>query len=106
LFSLKGAYLNHYLIVYRPPRPTFPDDITEQEAAVIGDHFEYLKKLLVDGALLLAGRTEDAAMGLAILRAEHEQQAEQIMRSDPAVKTGIFNATIYPYRLALFAGSK
>jgi uncharacterized protein YciI len=96
--------LNDYLIVYRPPRATFVEDITEQEAAVIGEHFEYLKTLLAEGALLIAGRTEDAVMGLAVFRAADDTMADEIIRNDPAVKGGVFTATLYPYRVALFAG--
>ncbi len=52
---------NHFLIVYRPPRATFVDDATAAESAAVGEHFEYLKKLLSEDALILAGRSEEAA---------------------------------------------
>ena len=97
---------NHYLIIFRPPRPTFAQDATEKESAVIAEHFEYLKRLLSEGILLLAGRSEDAVMGIAVLQASDTEAADKIMRDDPAVREGIFSATLSPFRLALFAGSE
>ena len=96
----------HYLIIYRPPRATFAEDITEEESAVIGDHFDYLKRLHEEGQLVLAGRTEDASMGLFIFEADDRAAAERIMRDDPAVKGGVFSAELHPYRLALLKESE
>ena len=94
----------HYLIVLKPSRATFVADATEAKSAVVGEHFEYLKKLLADGVLIMAGRTDGAEMGLVVLTAESEQAAEAIMNADPAVKAGVFSAKLYPYRLALLKG--
>jgi len=91
----------HYLIVLKPPRATFAEDATEAESAIIGEHFEYLKRLLSDGVLVLAGRTEDASMGLVVFAAASDAAAEAVMKADPAVKAGVFSAKLYPYRLAL-----
>ena len=91
----------HFLIVYNPPRPTFAEDASEAEAAVIGEHFDYLKRLLADGQLVMAGRTEDASMGLAVFEADDRASAETVMASDPAVEAGVFSARLYEYRLAL-----
>ena len=95
---------NHYLIVYRPPRASFPDDATAAESAAVGEHFEYLKRLLAAGSLVMAGRTEDASMGLAVLRADSDAAAERVMADDPAVKAGVFAGELHRYRLALLAG--
>jgi len=91
----------HYLIVLKPPRPTFVTDATDEESAAVGEHFEYLKKLLSDGVLIMAGRTDGAEMGLVVLTATNEAAGEAIMNADPAVKAGVFSAKLYPYRLAL-----
>lgn len=44
-----------FLVIYRPPRPTFVDDITEEEGRIVGEHFEYLKRLL-EGDPAVKGR--------------------------------------------------
>lgn len=91
----------HYLIVLKPPRATFAADATEAESAVVGEHFEYLKKLLADGVLIMAGRTDGAEMGLVVFAAEGDEAAHAMMNADPAVQAGVFSAKLYPYRLAL-----
>jgi uncharacterized protein YciI len=96
----------HYLIIYRPPRVTFADDATADESAVVGEHFEYLKKLLADGTLVLAGRTDDASMGLAIFEARDEAAAHDLMQNDPAVRAGVFSGELHRYHVALLAGAE
>ncbi len=91
----------HYLIVYRPPRDTFVDDATPEETAIIEKHFSYLKRLLSTGGLVLAGRTEDAQFGIAIIVADDEAEARAIMERDPAVAGGVFSGELHPFRLAL-----
>lgn len=93
--------MNQYLIQYRPPRTTFPDDASSEEKTAVGHHFEYLKSLRERGALILAGRTEDASIGLFIFEAENEKAAEEIMKNDPAVQAGVFSAELKLFRLAL-----
>lgn len=91
----------HFLIIYRPPRPTFPHDATEEEDRAIGEHFEYLKKLLAQGKLLLAGPCEDASMGLAVIETGDEDEARSILALDPAVIAGVFRGEVKPYRVSL-----
>ena len=92
----------HFLVIYRPPRPTFNDDATADEERVIGMHFQYLKRLLAEGKLLIAGPCEDASMGLAVLECESQDEARSILAADPAVQGKIFTGEIKPYRVSLF----
>lgn len=91
----------HYIIKYQPPRPTFADDASPEESVIIEQHFEYLKKLLADEKLLLAGRTDDAHLGIAILITNDEDEARTLMENDPAVKNNIFKGELHLFRLAL-----
>jgi uncharacterized protein YciI len=91
----------HFLAIYRPPRSTFAHDATEEESRIIGIHFQYLKKLLAEGTLLLAGPCEDASMGLAIFETASEAEARAIAAADPAVVGRVFTCEIKPYRLSL-----
>jgi len=91
----------HFLLVYRPPRPTFANDATDEEDRVIGDHFKYLKSLLAQGKLLIAGPCEDASMGIAVIECEDEREARTIVAADPAVKTRVFSCEAKPYRVSL-----
>ena len=92
----------HFLIVYRPPRPTFIDDSTEEEDRVIGSHFQYLRALLAQGKLLLAGPCEDGSMGLAVLECKDGEEAKRILAEDPAVRHGVFTGEIKPYRVSVW----
>ena len=92
----------HFLVIYSPPRPTFGQDATEGEAGVIADHFAYLKRLLAEGKLLIAGPCEDSSMGIAIYETKDEEEARKILAEDPAVTGRVFTAEIKPYRVSLF----
>lgn len=93
--------MEHYLIRYRPCRDTFLNDSTDEEQAVVGKHFEYLQSLITEGKLILAGRTDDAEVGIAVIKADNDSHAEEILASDPAVKSGIFLGSVKLFRLAL-----
>jgi len=45
-----------WLVVLRPAREEMPFDATEEEARIVGEHYEYLKRLHAEGRLVLAGR--------------------------------------------------
>ncbi len=77
---------------------------TEKENGIIGEHFSYLQELLAANKLILAGRTTtslDTTFGLAIFRAASQEEAQQIMENDPAVKQGVMTAELFPYHVAV-----
>lgn len=77
---------------------------TEADNGIVAEHFGYLQKLLAEGNLILAGRTLNElsnSMGIAIFRANSEEEARSIMESDPAVQQGIMTAELYPYKVAV-----
>ena len=92
----------HFLVIYRPPRPTFAADATLEEERVVGSHFQFLKRLLAEGKLLLAGPCEDASMGLAVIECDNLDEARSILAADPAVQGRVFTGEIKPYRVSLF----
>ena len=76
---------------------------TDEEAVIMLQHFNYLKSLTDQGTMLLFGRTQNSdatTFGLAIYRAESEDEGRSIMNNDPAVKEGIMLAELYPYKVA------
>jgi uncharacterized protein YciI len=77
---------------------------TPDEAAIVSQHFAYLENLTTQGVMLLVGRTQDNSpdtIGLAIFQAESEDQARAIMENDPAVKNGVMQAKLFPFKIAL-----
>jgi len=84
---------------------SFGKDATEEEGRIIADHFAYLKRLLAEGKLLIAGPCEDASMGIAVYEARDEEEARNILAEDPAVMGRVFTGEIKPYRVSLFRKS-
>jgi uncharacterized protein len=79
---------------------------TEHESAIVGAHFSYLKGLVDQGVVLMAGRTlnaDESTFGIAIFEAESMEEAKEIMRADPAVREGVMWAELFPYRVALWS---
>lgn len=77
---------------------------TEKENAIVQLHFDALKELQQQGTLILAGRTlkdDPTDFGIVILEVDSEEEAYELMESDPAVKEGIMEASLFPYRVAL-----
>ncbi|MFS0862936.1 YciI family protein [Fredinandcohnia sp. 179-A 10B2 NHS] len=78
---------------------------TEKENEIVQAHFNQLKRLMEEDKVVLAGRTlndDESTFGIVILQTNSEAEAREIMEYDPAVKKGIMNAELYPYRVALF----
>lgn len=76
---------------------------TDVEEAILTRHLNYLKSLTDQGTVLLFGRTQNSdetTFGIAIFRAESENEARSIMVNDPAVKGGLMRAELYPYKVA------
>jgi uncharacterized protein len=77
------------------------------EAEKIGmEHYTRLVKMKNEGVVVLAGRmqipiNDPNMMGLVIFYAKDEQEAKEFMMSDPAVKSNIMLAKVYPYSIAV-----
>lgn len=99
------AELQEWLYVLRPTRiEMVTESATEEESRIVGEHFQYLKRLTEVGVAVLMGRTQnndEDTMGLVIFRAPDEAAARALMENDPAVKNGVMSARLYPYRIAL-----
>lgn len=88
-----------YVIILRPANEYGNPGTNER----INEHFEYLKGLLEKGVLTMAGRFSEVLIGLVIIETPSQEEALRIMKDDPAVKSGVFHAELYPWRIALKA---
>ena len=86
-----------YVIMFRPA-DKYGGPETEK---IISEHFNYLKSLLEDGKLTMAGRFSEVLIGLVMIEAESRNEASDIMKNDPAVMAGVFHAELYPWNIAL-----
>ena len=91
--------------IYRivPTRPAMVVAATDEEHAVVAEHFGYLEALKAAGILILAGRTQEdeGTWGITIFEAPDEVSARAVMETDPAVAAGVMSAMLYPYAVAV-----
>jgi uncharacterized protein YciI len=92
-----------WLVVLRPVRAEMPFEPTEEEARIVGEHYEYLKQLRADGRLVLAGPSAlpGDTFGLGIFDQDDRADVEAIVAADPAVTGGVMTAEIRPYRISV-----
>ena len=94
-----------FLYRIRPARPEMlSGGPTEAESAWIERHFAYLKELTEQKVVVLAGRTlhtDPTSFGIVVFRADSENAARGIMEDDPAVRSGVMLAELFPFRIAL-----
>jgi uncharacterized protein YciI len=96
---------DQYLYRIRPTRPgMLAEGPTAEEEKIVGEHFAYLQGLTERGVVILAGRTlntDESSFGIVIFRAVSEQAAREVMENDPAVRQGVMEGELFPYRVAL-----
>ena len=81
------------------PRPTFPDDMTPEEADLMGQHSAYWRDLTWAGTAVAFGPVLDpgGAYGLGVVRADDEAAARVIADADPVVSADMgFRVEIAP----------
>ncbi|HET6533574.1 MAG TPA: YciI family protein [Actinoplanes sp.] len=74
-----------------PPRPSFADDMADDEKAMMDRHVEYWQGLMADGVAVAFGPVvdPDGAYGLAVVEVEGQEHAERLISGDPAVRGGL-----------------
>jgi uncharacterized protein len=94
-----------YLYRIHPSRPTMlSDGPTPEEGAIIDEHFAYLERLTAQGIVLLAGRTLTIgadSFGIVIFRAASAAAAQDMMAADPAIREGVMQSDLFPFRISL-----
>jgi uncharacterized protein len=80
---------SYFLYKLIPPRPSFPVDMSETEAAIMTEHFAYWQDLINRDSVLIYGPVADpnGAWGLAIVTADGESEVREIGAADPAVSS-------------------
>jgi uncharacterized protein len=91
----------HYFFKLIPPRPTFPNDITDDEKLLMKQHSLYFDRQFAAGRVLLFGpvMAPSGAFGLAVLEVDDEAEARQFGENDPSVRAALNRFEIYPMQL-------
>ena len=86
-----------------PPRDDFVATIQPEEMALMGRHFEHLRKLHAEGVVRYVGRAENGDYGFCVFEALDEARARALAESDPAVAEGLMRLELHPFQVVFDA---
>ena len=80
-----------------PPRPTFPVDMTDAEAAIMEQHFAYWSRFEQRGIVVVLGPVLDPSgtWGLGVVAGDDPNDINALGAEDPAVKSGMSTFEVY-----------
>ena len=89
---------NHFVYKLIPPRPSFPMDITDDEAAIMEQHFAYWSRFEKRGIVVVLGPVLDPSgtWGLGVIAGDDPSDISALGVEDPAVKSGMSTFEVYP----------
>ncbi|MFH2055426.1 MAG: SRPBCC domain-containing protein [bacterium] len=102
LFAENDMKYEHYFVRLLGTRDGWPDNMTDREEAVMGEHYLYLKELTAKRKCLMAGPVFEP-FGLIVLQVESEAEARDIMEQEPSVVAGVHTYEMTPMRVSLMA---
>ena len=86
----------HFVLYLNPPRPSFSQDMTDEERVIMIQHVAYWNKLMSDGHVIAFGPVIDPAgvYGMGIIEVEDEETVKSFITHDPA--NGLNSYEYYP----------
>jgi uncharacterized protein YciI len=94
-----------WIYFLHPPRAHFAATMTEEEQAAFAAHGEYLRRLLADGVLIVAGPTlGERNTGIMIFEARDEAAARAVVESEPVTRAGLARGELRGFRMGLLRG--
>lgn len=93
-----------YIMTLRPNHENFIATMTPAEKAAMGEHFLYAKALFDKGTIIIGGSSTDGSIGIIVFHAGSSEEARRIFENDPAVKAGIGQSELHPFKIGLIAG--
>jgi uncharacterized protein YciI len=97
-----------FLLRIEPVRAGFAlQTMTEEEQKTAGAHLAYLRGLLAEGKLTLAGQAFDPKgfFGIIVVNAPDLESATRLLQGDPFVKANLFRGDVTPFRSVLDRGA-
>jgi uncharacterized protein YciI len=91
----------HFFLKLVPSRPTFSQDMTADERAIMLQHVAYWTDQMKQGKVHVFGPVLDphGAYGIGVVEVDREEDVEELIEHDPATK--INNYEVYPMRAVL-----
>jgi uncharacterized protein YciI len=100
--------MKHYFFKLNPPRATFMQDMTPEEAKLMQEHVGYWKKFADEGIAVVYGPVSDpkGGFGAGIIELEDGVDPKTLTEEDPVVKAKKgFSIEVHPMR-AVFGKRK
>ena len=91
----------HYFLKLNPCRPTFAQDMTAEEKAIMQQHVAYWAALMNQDQVVVFGPVMDPkeVYGIGVVEVEGEEQLKELIKNDPA--TSINRYEYYPMRAVI-----
>ena len=88
----------YYFLKLNPPRPSFAQDMNNEEREIMLKHVEYWKPYVKNGTVLVLGPVMDPKgfFGIAVAGVEAEADLMELISKDPANGLNVYE--IYPMR--------
>lgn len=88
----------HYFLKLIPCRPTFSQDMTAEERAIMMQHIAYWTELMNKGKVVVFGPVLDPAgiYGMGVVEAESEEVLIDFMNNDPAATINHYEHYLMP----------
>ena len=88
----------HFFLKLNPPRPSFAQDMNDQELAIMQDHVNYWRPYVENGTVIVLGPVADpkGVFGIAVIAVDDEEQLNELVAADPA--NGLNSYEINPMR--------
>src|SRR5262245_30651341 len=82
---------HYFFSKLNPPRPSFPQDMTDEERRLMQQHVVYWKNLAEQGVALLFGPVADpkGSYGICVTRVENEDEINALIANDPVSQSGM-----------------
>jgi uncharacterized protein YndB with AHSA1/START domain len=91
--------LRYFMCRLIPPRPTFAQDMSADERAIMQKHVAYWTQMLERGTAIVFGPVADpkGGWGLGVIRAKSEDEMNGLRDGDPTIQSGLgFRYEILP----------
>jgi uncharacterized protein YciI len=97
--------MGEWVYFLHPPREDFAATMTDGERAAFRDHAEWLRSLLADGVLILAGPCLGPAnTGILVFEAADEEAARRLVAEEPVSRDGHMRGDLRPFRVGVLRG--
>ena len=97
--------VSEWVFFMHPPRDKFIATMTGAERSAFDAHAAWLRTLLADGVLIVAGPClGQVNAGIAIFEAADEETAQRVVADEPVTSGGYMRGDLRPYLLGLLRG--